>query len=60
MKQTMKTAAFLLAAMGMGYLGTLLSQTTHRALADTPATPPAVITAQKFCDEWRQPLSLLA
>jgi hypothetical protein len=48
MNQTMKTTALLLAAMGMGYLGGLLSQSTHQASAQPTAAPPAVITAQKF------------
>ena len=49
MNQTIKTAAILLAAMGMGYLGGLLSQTTHKATAaETHAGPSKVITAQRF------------
>ena len=48
MRQTIKSTAFLLAAMAMGYLGGLLSQTTHKAAAQAPAAPPAVIQAQRF------------
>ncbi len=40
MRETTRTTILLLAAMGAGYLGGLLSQTTHRAAAQAPQ--PAV------------------
>ncbi|HEY3377786.1 MAG TPA: hypothetical protein VGL77_09870 [Armatimonadota bacterium] len=44
MTHHLKNAAFLCAAMGMGYLGGLLSQTTHPASA-APATPGRTVNA---------------
>jgi len=48
MKQTMKTAALLLAAMGMGYLGGLLSQTNHPAGAVEQPVVKEIVRAKAF------------
>ena len=42
MRETTRTTILLLAAMGAGYIGGLLSQATHRAVAQTAQVQPTI------------------